>query len=145
MFRGKRLWANSNDEVHRAAQRLPGTQRFWRTQGCVSVIPRGTPEGPMDGWMDVRKLAQLGCTVTHYILLATPPQKREGSKDQPKPVSLNHNSNGIHLAIMCWIPSIMITDVLTAHCPPFPPWCPAVQVSFKLSPVRPCSAFQGSQ
>lgn len=87
---------------------------------AVSLIPRGTPEGLMDGWMDVGKPAQLGCTVTHYILLATPPQKAEASKDQPKPVSLNHNPNGIHLAIMCWIPNIMITDVLTARCPPFP-------------------------
>lgn len=74
----------------------------------------------MGGWMDVGKLAQLGCTVTHYILLATPPQKTEGSEDQPKPVSLNHNPSGIHLAIMCWIPNIMTTDVLTSHCPLFP-------------------------
>lgn len=40
--------------------------------------------------------SQYGRMGTRYILPATPPQKTEGSKNQPKPVSLNHDTDGVH-------------------------------------------------
>lgn len=51
-------------------------------------------QGMDAGWG--RGASQHGWLVTRYLLPAALPQKTEGSKDQPKAVSLNHDTDGGH-------------------------------------------------
>lgn len=52
-----------------------------------------TPRGTIKEWTDVGETSQHGLMVTHYLLPAAPSQKTEGSEDQPKAVSLNHEGS----------------------------------------------------